>query len=243
MKKTFRKIIRNLGWDMVSFDPRFSAEARKLDLLRRLGIDHVLDVGANIGQFGQQLRESGYRGRITSFEPMKKAYDELASRAVTDPLWVTVHAGLGANAGKSQINISQNSYSSSIRDVTPRHLEAHPDSATVAQETIVISTVDAFFDQEKISPSSRVMLKIDTQGYESEVLEGARDNLDKISLVVMEMSLEPLYAGQELLASLVTRMYGLGFKLSVLEACDEDYDALTTLQMDGWFVKTSESKQ
>jgi FkbM family methyltransferase len=236
MKKLFKKIVRNMGFDVVSFDPRFNFESRKVKIINRERISHVLDVGANTGQFASYLRKIGYKAKITSFEPMKKEFAKLQFVAKNDPKWTTVCLALGSAAGEATINISQNSYSSSLRRVLPRMLEAHPDSVSVSNEIVQLSTIDTEF--EKIVGSDKgIMLKIDTQGFESEVIAGAVKSLKQINIVVLEMSLEPMYLGQELLPSVVEKMSALGYKLAILESCDEDYNSFSILQMDGWFVK------
>src|SRR5476649_785985 len=56
-------------------------------LMDALGIDLVLDIGANEGQFGQQLRRCGYGGRIVSFEPVEDVHATLSAAASGDRLW------------------------------------------------------------------------------------------------------------------------------------------------------------
>lgn len=236
MKQHLRKAFRKFGYDLVSFDPRFNFEARKSHLLKKFNINHVLDVGANIGQFGTYLRQIGYFGQITSFEPMSVAYDKLKQTTNNDPNWTPFCGGLGVKEESVFINISKNSFSSSIKEILPLHLEVHPDSATESQETINLYALDSIFDKF-VKPESKVLLKIDTQGFESEVLEGAIESLNKIDIVILEMSLEPLYSDQYLFSTLFAKMKTLGFKASILESCDENYEDYTILQMDGWFIK------
>ena len=56
---------------------KFPASGTLPYLLRFCGIDTVLDVGANVGQTGQMLRDLHYRGRIISFEPLSEAFKVL----------------------------------------------------------------------------------------------------------------------------------------------------------------------
>lgn len=238
MKTAVRKIIRKFGYDLVSFDPRFNYEAKKIHLLNKFAINHVLDVGANTGQFGAYLRKLGYSGKITSFEPIKEAYRILEQVTDPDPLWTTVCAGLGNENESAILNISQNSFSSSIKKISPLTLKVHPDSATVSRQKISLYALDSIFNKY-VKSDSKVLLKIDTQGFESEVLAGAIKSLPKIDVIILEMSLESLYNEQELLPILMTKMKDFGFSVSILEPCDEDYKNLTILQVDGWFIKTT----
>lgn len=81
------------------------------------------------------------------------------------------------------------------------------------------------------------MLKADTQGFEDAVLDGANLEKNPLSLVVLEMSIEPLYRGQVLMPDLITRMLGMEYRLGILEPSDVDYSDLSLLQMDGWFFR------
>src|SRR5690242_4817270 len=72
----------------------------------RFGIDFVFDVGANRGQFAQQIRAAGFSGRIVSFEPLSDAHEKLRQAATRDVLW-SVHdrCALGDSDGSTVIHI------------------------------------------------------------------------------------------------------------------------------------------
>lgn len=73
-----------------------NALARRFALMEHLGIDLVLDVGANTGQYASSLRKAGYRAQIVSFEPLHRAYSRLARSAECDRRWRAVRLALGA---------------------------------------------------------------------------------------------------------------------------------------------------
>ncbi|MGN6161287.1 MAG: FkbM family methyltransferase, partial [Marmoricola sp.] len=64
--------------------------------LRAHGIETVLDVGANVGQYSALLRSAGYPGRIISVEPLADAFAQLSRRARNDRAWVTVNSAVGS---------------------------------------------------------------------------------------------------------------------------------------------------
>lgn len=154
----------------------------------------MLDVGANIGQFARYLRSMKFGGRITSFEPLPDAFRELLRTMGGDVNWNGVNSAVGATSGTIQINVSHNSVSSSIRHVEERHLEAHPDSAISRVETVQLVSLNEYLIQNPDSVGP-YMLKADTQGFEDAVLDGANLPGWPIPLVVLEMSIEPLYRG------------------------------------------------
>jgi FkbM family methyltransferase len=71
-------------------------------------VDLVVDVGANIGQYGRLLRDWGYDGRILSFEPMRDEYAVLSRVADADGWWETVRS---ADDGELAIHVTGNSLS------------------------------------------------------------------------------------------------------------------------------------
>jgi FkbM family methyltransferase len=221
---------------------------RNLDLVRNpfpvrvattlawLGADAVLDIGANVGQYGSALRSSGYRGRVVSCEPLPDAYEALTRRATGDERWAHVCTAVGAEPGTLDINVSANSYSSSILPMTAAHLGAAPGSKFVATRQVPVTTVADLVRQHDVDPT-RTLLKIDTQGYEAPVLDGAGDLLAKFAAIQLELSLVPLYAGQQLADALTDRLTGLGFALYTLEGGFGDERTGRMLQYDGLFVR------
>ena len=158
------------------------------------------------------MRGWGYKGRIVSFEPLSSAYKVLVKRAKGDPLWETRNIALGNHDGKIEMNISGNSVSSSILDMLPMHVQSVPQSAYIDKEEVIIRKIDSILD-DYYRPGEKLYLKIDTQGYEKNVIEGAEKALDIISGIEMEVSLVPLYKGEILLAEMISFMSGKGYTL------------------------------
>src|SRR4051794_24589353 len=190
-------------------------EGRRAALMRSHGIQLVLDVGANRGQYGESLRTSGYEGRIISFEPLDAAYAALEARAAADPLWECRRVGLANVDGSAEIHVAGNSASSSLLPMRNEHIRALPQSAYVGTETIALSRLD--FAVPDLPEDANTMLKLDVQGYELHVLEGARHSLSKITVVETELSLVRLYDGQALFKDMTDYLYGAGFELVALE--------------------------
>ena len=170
----------------------------KNKILNHFNIDLVLDVGANIGQTRDQLRNLGYKKKILSFEPLSKEHEILKFKSKNDHKWTIYDkCAIGNTIDKKHINVSKNSYSSSILSILPSHLEIAPESKYIDKEEVKIITLDSIFDM--ISKDSKnIYLKIDTQGYEDRVLEGLSKNINKICLIEIELSLLPLYKDQKI---------------------------------------------
>ena len=228
---------------------RSSLHKRNLDLitnpfpvrvttaLRWLRVDTVVDVGANIGQYSSSLRASGFRGRIVSCEPLSDAFAALAKRAASDPGWTAVHTAVGDKPGTLEINVAANSFSSSVLPMADAHREAAPGSEFVGSQTVPVTTVEDLVREQDIEPA-RTFLKIDTQGYESRVLDGAGDLVGRFPAVQLELSFVPLYEGQDLFGDLTARMERAGYGLFCIETGFGDPRTGRMLQADGLFVRS-----
>jgi hypothetical protein len=88
-----------------------------------------------------------------------------------------------------------------------------------------------------LTPSDRLWLKIDTQGYEAEVLKGAVGLLDRVAGLECELSILPLYDGQPLIDEMIRSLYQKGFRLVEVTPGFFEEGTGYPLQMDGIFLK------
>jgi FkbM family methyltransferase len=228
--------LRHAGLDLVRFEPTGHPDAKLKWLLEARGVDLALDVGANAGQFGLALRRLGYRGRILSFEPMSSAFAVLERRAVADGNWQAQRLALGDAEGTATLHVAGNSWSSSLLGMLPLHTKAAPDSAYVAEEQVRVTTLDAVLPGLAAQAGS-ILLKLDTQGYETRVLAGARQSLERVQCLHLEMSLAPLYEGEPVMCEMLARLEGMGFYLVGLEPRMWDRDTGRLLQVDGLLAR------
>lgn len=200
-------------------------------------IDLVFDIGANTGQFAQSLRSAGYGGRIVSFEPLAAAHRALIEASRHDPLWdIAERKAIGGREGTVELHIAGNSVSSSVLKMLPSHANAAPDSAYVGTEIVGLTTLDAIAARH-VEASMRPFLKIDTQGTEDQVLDGATELLRRAKGLQLELSLVALYEGQQLFDSLDTRLRSLGFNLWAIEPVFSDPRTGRMLQVDATYFR------
>lgn len=238
IRRATKRALRRSGFELRRYQPDANYLTRRMELIAAESIDLVLDVGAHAGEFAGSLRHEGYRGRILSFEPQSQMFKQLQATASAESLWECRHQAVGASAGDITLHLSGNEgFSSSIRPMAAIHEEAEPSSTYVGSETVEVVTLDDTMDELVARSNNRLMLKIDTQGYESEVLSGAKATLQRCHLVELELVLVELYEGQALFAELVDQMRDHGFLLTDVESGFRDPRTSELLQIDGLFVR------
>lgn len=163
LSHALHQLLRRIGFDYARFNIATSNAARLQRLLRTYAVDLVLDVGANQGQFGRELRDLGYRGRIVSFEPLAVAYAALKQRAQADGKWETFPYALGAEPRTTTLHIAGNQESSSMLEILPTHVRLAPSSRSVGEQQVEVRALDELFDTLR-QDARNVLLKLDTQG-------------------------------------------------------------------------------
>jgi FkbM family methyltransferase len=155
----------------------------------------------------------GYSGRIISYEPLAEAHARLLAASARDPAWqVAERVVVGGATGNAEMKVAGNSVSSSVLTMLSSHSDAAPGSGTVATERVEVRTLDSLA-LPLLDPGARVFIKIDTQGYEDRVLDGANALLGRACGVQLELSLVPLYEGQASREALMARMEAAGFSV------------------------------
>jgi FkbM family methyltransferase len=233
-----RNCIRLTGWDLTRIDPRPSEAAHLVRQLHAHRIEVVFDVGANTGQFAEKLRDAGFPGRIVSFEPSTGAYSTLIKRAQRDARWIIApRMALGDHSGTISLNLAGNSVSSSVLPMLPSHGKAAPESRYVGTETVDLRTLDGV-NTEFATDSERVFLKLDVQGFESKVLQGAEQFLRRVSGIQIELSLVPLYDGERLFHPMLHDLEEHGYDLWSVVPGFVDPETSRLLQVDAIFFRT-----
>ena len=205
-------------------------------LIEHFGVDLVFDVGANEGQFGRKLRDSGFAGPIVSFEPVSQAFDRLRKVALSQPPWQVVRKALSDVESEQEIHISANSVSSSLLPMLPLHLEVAPEARYVGSELVQVSTLELEV-QRYARPDQVLFAKIDAQGADRQVLEGAGRALQQFRLVQMEVSLQPLYERETSLLEVLSDMQERGYRLVFIEPGFSDPRTGRLLQADCIFLQ------
>ena len=236
MKNTIQNLLSRVGLKLIRYPE--SDLKRRMQLVKTFGINKIIDVGANAGQYALNMRKLGYRGPIISFEPLNDAFSLLQKVSTGDENWQIHNIALGEEDRKAEINIADNSYSSSLLDIMPAHVHAAPQSRYVSKQEVTIRKLDSIF-ADFYHKQDRILLKIDTQGFEKNVIDGAEQSLSKITGIQVEMSLQELYSREMLFSEMIHYLGERGFDLYSLENGFSDPESGRLLQVDGIFFKKS----
>lgn len=208
----------------------------RVKLLKHFNINTILDVGANTGQYAYYTRKLGYEKHIISFEPISSAFSILEKFAKNDKRWQVENIALGDFDGQIEINISLNSQSSSILDMMPEHIKSAPDSVYEGKEKVNIYKLDNIINNYSVE-LEKTFLKIDVQGFEEKVLEGAKKALKSIRGLQLELSMIELYKGEILITEMLNVVYDLGFTIYSLEPGFYNKNSGQLLQVDCIFYR------
>lgn len=187
-------------------------QARTMDLIRALDINIVLDVGANRGFWSRHLRQSGYRGHIVSFEPIAANAAIIEARRKGDPQWQAMGCALGAEDRQADFNVVLSGPGDET--VLSSFLPIRTGRARTRIEKVTVKRLDGFLPMLRdLAPDPRIFLKMDTQGYDAQVMAGAGAVIDHVRLLQSEVAVAPLYEGMMPYTEALAGYEAMGFRL------------------------------
>jgi FkbM family methyltransferase len=191
------------------------------DRLRRtlsaLKINCVLDVGAYHGDFARLLRRIGYIGLIISFEPVASNFEVLEDARVEDAEWRIHRMALGSTKGTAPMQVFKGTTFHSFLPPSDYGLARFPDKLEVERtETVQVERLENLLDGlVKDVDHPRIFLKVDTQGYDLEVIRGLGAKATAVSAVQVEMAVNPIYHGAtNSFAEALSYLERLGFQVT-----------------------------
>ena len=192
MRHPLRKILQEFGIDV----HRYRGEVEPLTYLQTLGVETILDIGANTGQFAREIRQLLPRAQIYSFEPIAECYQKLLEVMRGDMRFKAFNTALGDTEGTTTIHRSSYSPSSSLLPMQKLHKKLFPHTAGETIETVTIARLDTIASE--LALQEPLLIKLDVQGYEEHALRGAPETIRKASAILTEASFVELYEGQPL---------------------------------------------
>jgi FkbM family methyltransferase len=219
LRRVLRYLLRKVGLELIPFQTWMDFNG----LLKLYDIKTVIDVGANTGQTVLEVMNYSQQINVHSFEPIQSVFNELVKNTKKYSNVVCYQHGLGERVESVVINVNEASQSSSILELAETHKRNFDFAVKTHQETIKITTLDAFFEKKRFDKS--VLLKIDVQGFEKSVLLGAKEALKQVDVIFIESTFQELYKDQVLFGDLFNLLNQFGFNfVGFVEAW---YDAKT----------------
>ncbi len=207
-------------------------------LLRRLEVNVVLDVGANVGQFGRRLRRLGYRGRIVSFEPVPDTVRRLRRAAAGDPEWHVHACALGDADRSEEINVVRGSTMSSLLPSSSFGRQWRSKLGESHTEAITVRRLDGLFDEAVAGVEApRVFLKMDTQGYDVPTFRGAGEALATVVGLQSEVPFLPIYDGMPGFPDMLAMYEAAGFATSGIFPITHQDSTLRAIEFDLMMVR------
>lgn len=195
-------------------------------LFDHYAVDCVFDVGANVGQYARMLREKvKFTGLVISFEPNPDAAAALRRSARGKSDWVVEDLAIGASDGTATFNVMKASQFSSLS--TPRHYEvdifAKKNTIT---KSVTVKTENLATTLERLSSHyafRRPFLKLDTQGFDVQIVTSARDAVRRFVGLQSELSVKKIYGDSVDFRDAITTYEECGFQLSALVPNNEGH--------------------
>ena len=159
-----------------------------VDLVQKVGLNPtiIFDIGANIGQTVDFYHDIYPNASIYSFEPIPKTYAELKKNCSGKQNAKTFNIAFGEKKESMSIQVvkDETSVVNSLSNKFQDNLKS--DSESYETVNIEVERLDDFVKENGIEKID--LLKIDTEGYEVQVLKGATELLEsgKVSAIICE---------------------------------------------------------
>lgn len=232
------RLINSFGFDLIRLKSSNADFPRHLlNVLDAYDIDCVIDVGANVGQYGRFLREIGFKGHIVSFEPVSAVFTVLEQQSVADEKWRCHKLALGDRNETKTINVYKSTLFSSFLTANDYSKRIWESLEEVTPEPVtVVRLEDVFWDLVGSLGCRNCMLKLDTQGYDRFAFEGAKGCLGHVRALQSELSLIPVYDGMIEVYEVLKEFNGSGFYISGMYPINRD-ESLAVIEYDCVMVK------
>ncbi|MFD7293901.1 FkbM family methyltransferase [Streptomyces sp. NPDC059897] len=211
------------------------------EMLDHYGVNCVFDVGANVGQYGKRLRQSGYKGRIVSFEPVPRFLEKLRERSGDDPDWHVFPCGLGRSDELRPMHVEWNTMNS-LLSPSDYGNAAYKRFTKGRTEEIQVCRLDGLMDQALAGiPDPRPYLKMDTQGYDLEVFAGAGKRADDFVGLQSEVALLRLYEDSPRMEEALAVYEERGFEVTGMYPVTREKNTGRVLEFDCVMMRAAEA--
>jgi len=185
-------------------------------IIEEQGVDLIFDVGGNVGQFAKMVFAAGYHGRLVSFEPGAAAHAALSVAARSNPNWtIAPRMALGKARDKLTLHTFNRTDMNSLYAPDERVFESFPQLQKASSEEVQVERLDDVAPHF-MTDADEVFLKIDTQGGELAILDGATGVLDRLAMLQLEVAVEPIYQGEPVWMEVLKPVQDYGFRPALM---------------------------
>jgi FkbM family methyltransferase len=208
-----------------------------MDVFTRYGVNVVLDVGANKGQYARSLRRAGYKGRIVSFEPVPETFEDLRQRADGDPDWHVHQLALGREDGSLEMNVVPGTLSSMLPP-TDFGAQRYERLQTAEIQQVPVRRLDGILDDLLAGvPDPRPYLKLDTQGFDLEAFAGLGKRAEDVVGMQSEVAFLQIYEGMPRFAESLAVYEQAGFEVAGFHPVSRERRTARVLEFDCVMVR------
>jgi FkbM family methyltransferase len=171
----------------------------------------IVDVGANQGQFAVAAAWWFPQASIVSFEPAAAVFQQLRRNTARLDRIEAIPSAVGDHSGELDFFEAEYSHASSALAATETQRRLREDTGRGRRTRVPVTTLDEAMRLRQVP--APVLLKLDVQGFERKVLEGARAFLPSVDFLLFECSYRAMYVGEPLFAEMYGFVSSLGYEL------------------------------
>ncbi|HXY09603.1 MAG TPA: FkbM family methyltransferase [Terriglobales bacterium] len=187
----------------------------------------MIDGGAHVGETAVSFSDAFPEAVIYSFEPTLRSFEALQHNTRQNPHIRPINAALGPETGRANLNVNNCSQTNSFLKAAAESRRWVPVewTATTMTQEVTVFALDDFVPNQLGSCVD--LLKLDVQGYELMVLQGAKRLLTRgeIPLIYLEICHVPQYREQTSLPDLYDFLYKYGYRLVSIYPIEHDVRA------------------
>lgn len=219
LKKQVLDLLSFFGYSLHKKDLKTKTDIKKNGLKLKSNLINsenpvIFDIGAYLGYVANSYHSVFPNAKIYCFEPFPASFDKLLQNMRGNSGVSCHNIAFSDKPGKSEINSNKFAPTNSLLETDSQCSDYwnHSKFETVTKEKITINTVDKFCEENGVDYID--IMKIDVQGMEFSVLEGARKMLDaqKISIIYFEVITAPTYVNQHHLKDYFNLLDSVGYE-------------------------------